>query len=525
MNILKIIFGTLVISLISINSFCQEKYLGTWKGELTQDPDSKYYFEINIEEIDKGGNFTGTTYEKVIPLGKSIGKSKDYVKLSCNGFIKNDIVYFYEQKILEQKKSSNYNWCIKSGELKLDTINSENILSGKWKGSVPNKEIQDICVCDFFNFNGSAYRISKNEFEITPNQKTQAGSVFTNKKLDFTKDFEIKFEVNLGFLDLNGADGVAMVFQNDPKGIYATGTNGEDIGAGGIKNSLILEIDTYYNSDKDFTNKDHTSIWTNKNGYVKISKDISFPNLEDGNWHTVKIIWKKIDLESGTLEFIVDGKFAGKIEDNLIKKYFGGSSSVFYGFTGSTGALTNTQKIRFSRSELYNLKDIGLGNSLNYNQNTIICDPGRIIVKKEPIKIAEIEKQILKINNNDEIDENNDYEKKFNRKVRIEKIFKVISNKVTIKVWDLNLEDGDRISLYLNGENILKDYQLLNKKHKIKASLKEGVNLFILHAENLGRTPPNTAAVSIKDGNKSHNLILKSNMNKSAALEIIRYVN
>ena len=64
MNILKIIFGTLAISLISINSFCQEKYLGTWKGELTQDPDSKYYFEINIEEIDKGGNFTGTTYEK-----------------------------------------------------------------------------------------------------------------------------------------------------------------------------------------------------------------------------------------------------------------------------------------------------------------------------------------------------------------------------------------------------------------------------------------------------------------------------
>ena len=49
MNILKIIFGTLAISLISINSFCQEKYLGTWKGELTQDPDSKYYFEINID--------------------------------------------------------------------------------------------------------------------------------------------------------------------------------------------------------------------------------------------------------------------------------------------------------------------------------------------------------------------------------------------------------------------------------------------------------------------------------------------
>ena len=61
--------------------------MGTWKGELTQDPDSKYYFEINIDEIDKYGNFTGTTYEKIIPMGKSHGKSKDYVKLSCNGFV------------------------------------------------------------------------------------------------------------------------------------------------------------------------------------------------------------------------------------------------------------------------------------------------------------------------------------------------------------------------------------------------------------------------------------------------------
>ena len=143
-------------------------------------------------------------------------------------------------------------------------------------------------------------------------------------------------------------------------------------------------------------------------------------------------------------------------------------------------------------------------------------------MKKEPIKIAENEEQILEINSNAKIDENNDYEKQFNRKVKIEKIFKVSSNKVTIKVWDLNLEDGDRISLYLNNENILKDYQLLNKKHKLEASLKEGVNMFILHAENMGKTPPNTAAVSIKDGNKSHNLVLKSNMKKSAALEIIR---
>ena len=68
----------------------------------------------------------------------------------------------------------------------------------------------------------------------------------------------------------------------------------------------------------------------------------------------------------------------------------------------------------------------------------------------------------------------------------------------------------------------MKDYKLLNKKYKLKTHMKKGLNLFILHAESLGNQPPNTAAVSIKDGNKTHNLILKSNLIKSAALEIIR---
>ena len=54
------------------------------------------------------------------------------MKLSCTGHINNGVVYFYEQKILEQK-SSNYDWCVKNGELKLDTINNKNILSGNWQ--------------------------------------------------------------------------------------------------------------------------------------------------------------------------------------------------------------------------------------------------------------------------------------------------------------------------------------------------------------------------------------------------------
>ena len=127
----KLTFFIVNIIILSIQAIGQKNFLGTWKGELTQEPDSKYYFEINIDEIDLGGKFKGTTYETDIWDGKKISKLKDYVKLSCTGNIKNGVVYFTEQKILEQKKSSNYDWCVKNGELKIDTLNNEHILIGK----------------------------------------------------------------------------------------------------------------------------------------------------------------------------------------------------------------------------------------------------------------------------------------------------------------------------------------------------------------------------------------------------------
>ena len=70
-------------------------------------------------------------------------------------------------------------------------------------------------------------------------------------------------------------------------------------------------------------------------------------------------------------------------------------------------------------------------------------------------------------------------------------------------------------------EKVLKIINFLNKKYKIKTHLKKFKPIYFTW-KSLGNQPPNTAAVSIKDGNKTHNLILKSNMKKSAALEIIR---
>ena len=86
-----------------------------------------------------------------------------------------------------------------------------------------------------------------------------------------------------------------------------------------------------------------------------------------------------------------------------------------------------------------------------------ICSPGIITVKKEIKHLVNIQEDLRKIN----------YENQFKRKIRIDKIIRANSKKITIKIWDL-FEDGDIISLYLNGEQVLKDHHLKNEKLKNK---------------------------------------------------------
>jgi hypothetical protein len=95
------------------------------------------------------------------------------------------------------------------------------------------------------------------------------------------------------------------------------------------------------------------------------------------------------------------------------------------------------------------------------------------------------------------------------------------SNQVTIKIWDSEYQDNDTISLYLNGQWLLKEYMLHNKKKTIKATLDPtGDNFFILYAHNEGTRPTNTAAVVIYDGVMEYRLALSSNLRNSDMINL-----
>ena len=84
--------------------------------------------------------------------------------------------------------------------------------------------------------------------QLTAASNNQLGSIWdADDKLDFTSNWTYDFTVNLGAND-GGADGICFVIQNDDQGLAASGTSGGAMGAGGINNSLIFEIDTYLNT-------------------------------------------------------------------------------------------------------------------------------------------------------------------------------------------------------------------------------------------------------------------------------------
>jgi len=106
------------------------------------------------------------------------------------------------------------------------------------------------------------------------------------------------------------------------------------------------------------------------------------------------------------------------------------------------------------------------------------------------------------------------------RKMMVSERIKVHSNKVKILIWDHQTVDGDRVSLVLNDEWILENYTLKKEKYEMEVELVEGVNTFVLHALNLGKVSPNTAAFIVIEGDKEHRLTLQSNMKRSGILEI-----
>lgn len=212
---------------------------------------------------------------------------------------------------------------------------------------------------------------------LTTNTNDQRGCAWDmNSTLNFASNFSYDFTVNLGSSDA-GADGMAFVMQNDPQGRCKCGTAGGSLGAGGILNSVVVEIDTYLNTeDRDDFNSgfigcggaedpDHLDIWLggvinpdldfncNATGAgerpatptaVRLTNGGSNYNIENGSNHILRIAW---NAGTGTLTATVMNTALtttyGTISSSFNPMTIFGTNTPYFGFTASTGGLNNNQ--------------------------------------------------------------------------------------------------------------------------------------------------------------------------------------
>lgn len=212
-----------------------------------------------------------------------------------------------------------------------------------------------------------------NCINLTPASNDQKGCAWdVNSTLDFSSNFSFDFTVNLGSNDA-GADGMAFVMHNDPAGLCACGASGGSLGAGGITNSLIVEIDTYLNTeDRDDgmsgvlcsggSEPDHIDIWLNGNinpfadcsyqppgarvvtSAVPLMNGASLYNIENGANHILRIAWNS---GSSTLTASVWNATVSTCYGTITYSFnpisVFGTNSPYFGFTASTGGLSNSQ--------------------------------------------------------------------------------------------------------------------------------------------------------------------------------------
>jgi hypothetical protein len=211
--------------------------------------------------------------------------------------------------------------------------------------------------------------------QLTSATNNQLGSIWdADDKFDFTSDFTYDFTVNLGNNN-GGADGICFVIQNDPAGLGATGTSGGAMGAGGITNSLILEIDTYLNTEdrndgitgtacSGGLDPDHLDIWLNGDvnpggsagcpglggvryipNAVNLLNGASNYNIENGLDHILRVTYVSASqtLTATVLNLAATVTYGSVSYSPVDPLALFGTNAPYFGFTASTGGLNNQQ--------------------------------------------------------------------------------------------------------------------------------------------------------------------------------------
>lgn len=182
--------------------------------------------------------------------------------------------------------------------------------------------------------NGTALR-------LTRSLPDRSGAAWATSRQNVVAPFTCEFE----FDAFGVADGMAFVIQRDA--VNALGPSGQDLGYGGIANSIAVEIDTFDNPVNSDPSANHISVHTRGAAANSSNHDSSLGStslvldLNDGVAHTMRI-----EYVPGMLRVMVDDSTpALQVAVDIGATLNLGDGTAWVGFTAGTGGATQSHEV------------------------------------------------------------------------------------------------------------------------------------------------------------------------------------
>jgi hypothetical protein len=94
------------------------------------------------------------------------------------------------------------------------------------------------------------------------------------------------------------------------------------------------------------------------------------------------------------------------------------------------------------------------------------------------------------------------------------------AQQIKLALWDDAVEDGDSISLNINGKWIARGFPVKKNPQFLTVTLQPGPNTITFMADNLGSIPPNTSILEIIDGKKRKSFSIETNLDQNNFIKI-----
>lgn len=180
--------------------------------------------------------------------------------------------------------------------------------------------------------------------------------------------------------------------------------------------------------------------------------------------------------------------------------------------------------VKNAKIRLRNNKSILQGHFYGRFQNNELCAEGDIYLVSEEFmfkKLNKIEKRIPE-KHKEKINVNRAKKSSKMTILREDEVMRILSssNSVKLNIWDGEKNDGDLISVRVNGEYLLEKFEITNKVKSVIIPIDKTSATIEIIAENEGSLPPNSARFSVTDYYQNTELETQLEKGKKATIKI-----